>query len=139
MDKQRLLPTLDTIASCPVSVLHGLFEEFLHYSPPKRASAVFLRGNLAWVVQAINDGNEPSDLRKEMLKVATASISGNRIQHQPGTRLVREWQGEIYEVTILEKGYRWQDRHYQSLSRIAGEITGAHWSGPRFFRMMKKQ
>ena len=39
----------------------------------------------------------------------------------------------MYEVTILPKGYLWQGRTYRSLSRIAEEITGTRWSGPRFF------
>ena len=46
-------------------------------------------------------------------------------------------QGEVHEVTVLKNGYRWQGQRYRSLSRIAEEITGAHWSGPRFFGTTK--
>jgi hypothetical protein len=36
-------------------------------------------------------------------------------------------------VLITEEGLVFEGRRYDSLSKIAREITGAHWSGPRFF------
>ena len=56
---------------------------------------------------------------------------------KPGTRLVREWQGRAHEVIVLADGYLWKGERYGSLSVIAGHITGAHWSGPRFFGTRK--
>lgn len=50
-----------------------------------------------------------------------------------GTRLIREWHGQTHTVIILEKGVEWQGQRYASLSVVAREITGARWSGPRFF------
>ena len=50
-----------------------------------------------------------------------------------GTRLVREWQGECHHILICDDRYVYRDRQYKSLSQIAKQITGAHWSGPRFF------
>jgi hypothetical protein len=51
----------------------------------------------------------------------------------PGARLVREWNGKTYVVDIIEGGYVFEAKVYQSLTAIAGKITGVHWSGPRFF------
>jgi hypothetical protein len=42
---------------------------------------------------------------------------------KPGTRLIREWKGEVHEVVICEAGYIWSGKHYRSLSRIARH----HW------------
>ena len=53
-----------------------------------------------------------------------------------GTRLVRNWHGVSHHVLICEEGYQYNDRHYRSLSQIAREITGAAWSGPRFFGLL---
>ena len=47
-----------------------------------------------------------------------------------------EGVGETYEVMISEKGYLWRNQKYRSLTAIAREITGANWSGPRFFGVM---
>ena len=51
----------------------------------------------------------------------------------PGTRLMREWQGKVHQVTVLIKGFEHQGKTYSSLSAIAREITGTAWSGPLFF------
>jgi hypothetical protein len=51
----------------------------------------------------------------------------------PGTRLIREWNGQRHEVTASEGGFEYNGRRYKSLSAIAKAITGAHWSGPQFF------
>lgn len=50
-----------------------------------------------------------------------------------GVRLLREWQGRRHEVEVVSGGFRYRGRPYASLSAIAREITGARWSGPRFF------
>jgi hypothetical protein len=48
-------------------------------------------------------------------------------------RLIREWNGRTHEVEVLPDGYLWKGRRFRSLSAVAREITGARWSGPRFF------
>jgi len=54
-----------------------------------------------------------------------------------GTRLVREWRGVTYTVLVHAGGFEWSGRRYRSLTIVAREITGAHWSGPRFFGLRK--
>lgn len=51
----------------------------------------------------------------------------------PGARLLREWNGRRHFVDVVEDGYVFDGRTYRSLSAVAKRITGAHWSGPRFF------
>ncbi len=50
-----------------------------------------------------------------------------------GTRLVREWNGILHQVEVLDDGYLWRGQQHRSLSAIALAITGTKWSGPRFF------
>jgi hypothetical protein len=50
-----------------------------------------------------------------------------------GTRLIREWQGMEHTATVLDDGFEYQGRRYQSLSAIARAITGTRWSGPLFW------
>ena len=52
---------------------------------------------------------------------------------KPGVRLVREWRGRTHTVTVTEDGFEYAGTRYPSLTKIAKKITGAHWSGPRFF------
>jgi hypothetical protein len=52
-----------------------------------------------------------------------------------GVKLVRQWGGRTHEVNVLKEGrcFRYQNQNYKSLTQVAKVITGAHWSGPRFF------
>lgn len=52
---------------------------------------------------------------------------------RPGTRLLRTWNGKTISVTVEETGFLYEGKRYRSLSAIARTVTGAHWSGPRFF------
>ena len=52
---------------------------------------------------------------------------------RPGTVLVRQWHGVGHQVTILDKGVLYCGEQHHSLSQVARLITGARWSGPRFF------
>ena len=63
--------------------------------------------------------------------VATPSLA-----LKPGARLVRAWRGRAHTVTVTEDGFEYAGTSYASLTKIAKKITGAHWSGPRFFGLL---
>lgn len=50
-----------------------------------------------------------------------------------GTKLVREFKGEIYEVIAVNGGFSFNGKLYKTLSAIANVITGTHWNGKKFF------
>ena len=54
-----------------------------------------------------------------------------------GTTLVRQWRGHTHAVLVRDDGFEYEGQPYRSLSVIAKRITGAHWSGPRFFGLIK--
>ena len=56
---------------------------------------------------------------------------------KPGGRLIREWNGVTHVVDVIDGGFVWNGQRYASLSPIARAITGARWSGPRFFGLKK--
>lgn len=104
--------------------------------PPKRLSRDILLRGITYTMQ-VNafGGMSKATLRK--LQPATEGAPTKTRQPRPsfktGTRLVREWHGVTHTVVILENGVEWRGQRYRSLSVVAREITGAHWSGPRFF------
>ncbi len=55
---------------------------------------------------------------------------------KPGARLVREWHSRTHTVTVTEDGFEYAGATYPSLTKVAKKITGAHWSGPRFFGLI---
>src|SRR5271165_2389642 len=50
-----------------------------------------------------------------------------------GALLVREWNGRLERVMVLEDGFAWNGCVYRSLSQVAKAITGTSWNGHRFF------
>lgn len=58
---------------------------------------------------------------------------------KPGTWLSRTWHGEVHEVVVLESGCEYRGQTFGSLSAVAGHITGAKWSGPRFFGLKSRR
>ena len=99
--------------------------------PPKYVSRRLLELSAAWHLQCRMYGGPDRELRR--LLRGSGEVGAVKPSTKPGTRLVREWNGRTHHVEVLDKGFRWNDRTYRSLSSIAKAITGAHWSGPRFF------
>jgi hypothetical protein len=58
---------------------------------------------------------------------------------RPGAKLVREWHGRPHIVLVTDTGFDYAGSSYKSLTQIAKLITGAHWSGPRFFGLTTRQ
>jgi hypothetical protein len=75
---------------------------------------------------------------QELRQIGEAAIR-LRPQLKPGTRLLCEWQGQIYEVGVLDDGFSWQGAHYRSPSAIARKITGTAWSRPLFFGLKQNR
>jgi len=58
---------------------------------------------------------------------------------KPGSKLVREWRGKTHTVLVLSDGFEHEGQRFTSLTQIARELTGVHWSGPRFFGLTTPQ
>ena len=108
--------------------------------PPKRIGSRLLM--LAWVYRrqvAQHGGLSPAGERK--LAACAAGKGATSHQKAPaakrgpakGLRLIRVWHGETHVVDLLDDGVLYKGRTYRSLSAVARVITGARWSGPRFF------
>lgn len=111
----------------------------LHQTPsPKRLSRdILLRSIIYKLQERVAGGLSKSTLRKLRGASPDASFPVERrrprVSFKPGTRLVREWHGVTHTVVVLADGVEWRGQRYRSLSVVARAITGAHWSGPRFF------
>ena len=71
-------------------------------------------------------------------ELAKGASSFDSIVPKSGTTLVRQWRGHTHTVLVREDGFEYEGQHYRSLTVIAGRITGAHWSGPRFFGLTQR-
>ena len=112
--------------------------------PPKRVARDLRVLGVAWKTQEQAHGGlgaatkwRLADLAKIMER--DGDLARRRIARlKPGAKLTREGRGETHTVIVLEDGFEWRGKRRRSLSVIAKLITGAHWSGPRFFGLNGK-
>jgi hypothetical protein len=130
--------TVAEIETMDRAALIAAWSKIMKSPVPKGLSKTLIRRFLVTEIQSRQLGGLPASLKKALSKPADQASRPGRDRLQPGGRLLREWNGITHVVDITPDGYLWQGRTYRSLSAIAREITGAHWSGPRFFGLDRK-
>src|SRR6266508_1482872 len=108
---------------------------------PKHLPRYLLIRLLAYRMQAQAFGDLDRNARSRLEQLARkkqpgsteSASSGIRARPKTGSVLVREHQGELHRVMVLNSGYAWSGQTYSSLSQVAFAITGTKWNGPRFF------
>ena len=107
--------------------------------PPKRMSREMMTREIAYRLQEQADGGLKPATKRKLATLVTEYEERGKITlpskplYKPGTKLIREWQGKTHCVIVLDNGFEYDGERYHSLSAVARKITGAHWSGPRFF------
>jgi hypothetical protein len=116
----------------------------LYRGQPPRLSRDLLVRSIAYRIQELAHGGLSKATRRKLLALTKVLQSNGSIEPddgpnlRPGARLVREWRGRTHTVRVTEDGFEYDGKPYSSLSKIAHAITGAHWSGPRFFGLNRK-
>lgn len=119
--------------------LQAEWRRLYRIDPPIRMSRELLMLGVGWKMQERTHGGLRKAINRRLVDLAKAlehdsGGSHRRVVHlRPGARLVREWGGQSHTIIVREDGFEWKGQLWRSLSAIAREITGAHWSGPRFF------
>ncbi len=135
---------LQALADMNYDALRAEWRRLYRAPPPKRVSRDLLMLGVAWKVQERAYGGLGVATKRRLADLAktverNGDVTRNRVARlKPGARFVREWRGEIHTVIVLEDGFEWKGTQWRSLSAIAREITGVHWSGPRFFALNGK-
>jgi Protein of unknown function (DUF2924) len=132
----------DRIARLPEMDRKGLHELWgrLFDRPPNRGlRREMLVPILAYRIQERAFGGLKESTVRRLHELAADNASKrNRarltmIRPKIGTRYVREYEGKLHEVIVLEAGYEYEGQIYRSLTEVAKVITGTKWSGPVFF------
>lgn len=127
------LPDLD------VSELRAQWQALYGSEPPRRIRRQILEGAIAYRLQERVYGGLKPATRRWLAAAANTGEGGTAPKRRsttsatPGTRFLREWQGVTHEVQMMDDGVLYRGQRYRSLSEVARLITGARWSGPRFF------
>jgi hypothetical protein len=130
-------------------------EVFLEETSSRHREHLFRR--IAWRLQALAEGDlteraraqaneiaQDADLRKvaprdffsvggEAIETTRGDRPKDRRLPLPGAMLSRKWKKRTILVEVLANGFRYEKRHYTSLSAIAVAVTGTRWNGVAFF------
>jgi Protein of unknown function (DUF2924) len=109
---------------------------------PRISRDLLMRG-IGYRLQELQHGGLGKATRRKLKMLAKMFRITGRVAPdpglslKPGARLVREWRGRTHTVIVTEEGFEYARTSYPSLTKVAKKITGAHWSGPRFFGLVR--
>jgi Protein of unknown function (DUF2924) len=147
-DRSPLDVEIARLRDLNIDALRARWRIVLRRPAPPHLPRHLLFAMLAYRIQAEGLGDLDAETIRLLNKVGsvrsnvetlTETYDQRRRQVTLGTVLMREWNGNTHRVMVVEGGFAWEDRTYDSLSKIAYTITGTRWNGPRFFGLRDKK
>jgi len=135
---QDLSQQIAGVQQLSLTELRAEWRRLFRTRPPSLSRDLIIRA-IAYRLQELAHGGLPKATRRKLASLANELKAEGQIsadpgpQIKPGARLVREWRGRTHMVTVTDEGFDYAGRSYPSLTKVAYAITGARWSGPRFF------
>jgi hypothetical protein len=143
-EREKLTGEIAGLQSLDVEQLKGRWRTLYQTEAPTRFSRDLLMRAVAYRLQErALGGLKPATLRL-FQRVAAAAHARQPLKLKPlrrleaGAVLIREWGGVKHKVVVLENGFSFRSQCYGSLSAVARQITGSHWSGPLFFGLKNR-
>ncbi len=111
----------------------------MYDNPPAFRTKQYLLPKLAYRIQELAYGGLDVTTEKQIVAAAKEldkrKPKGKKYQPTVGAKIVKEYKGQMHEVTAVEDGFAYGGSVYKSLSAIATKITGTKWNGLRFFNI----
>jgi hypothetical protein len=139
----RLSDRLAALAELSLGELRLEWRRLFRADPPRLSRDVTIRA-IAYRLQEIAHGGASKATQRRLVTLAAEFETGGTIapprgpKIKPGSRLIREWHGRTHAICVTDDGFEFEGKTNRSLTKIAGDITGARWSGPRFFGLTKR-
>lgn len=130
---------LAELSKAPIGLLRLRWCNAFRTEPPAAFGPDLLRRSIAQIIQEQHYGGLSLSVQRQLNQIvkAIASKPSGRIELpkriKSGAVLIRTWKDKSHRVMVLDDGFAFEDRVYDSLSEIAREITGTRWNGPKFF------
>jgi hypothetical protein len=158
-----VLVEIESLRRASLTGLREKYEEVFQETTRSRHREHLFR-RIAWRLQALAEGDLCDRARVRAQQIArdadlrmiappdfftvngecirTTQANRNRREQDsrlplPGAVLTRKWKGRTLLVEVLAHGFRYENRHYSSLSAIAVAITGTRWNGLAFFGLTR--
>jgi len=153
-EKDETIGQIEDLKKLPVRELQRRYLEVFGEGTKSR-NRVYLFKRIAYRIQEKKHGGLSERARRRAAQLAedapirrrpepkegvTAKHARKRDPRlpSPGTLLRRTFGKKEHTVRVLEKGFKYDDKVYRSLSAIAREISGTSWNGFGFFGLLAK-
>lgn len=143
--QQTVLKQIDELNRMSIAQLRKRWADLMG-TDPGRFGRQYLMRRLAYRIQELAYGGLSTHARKQLEAVADGRSARSAKPSKArttvlatGTRLLREWHGERYEVIVEAEGFRYNGKVYRSLTAAARAITGQHTSGHLFFGIKRRR
>ena len=144
LEASSLRMRLDRLQDLDGAALRDQWRRLCRSEPPRISRDLLMR-SIAHRLQELEFGGLPKWARQSLAGATVGAEPRDKAppasepRLKPGARLVREWRGRTHTVMVLDEGFEFEGRRYRSMTQVAREITGAHWSGPRFFGLADRK
>lgn len=132
------------LSSLPIAELWPVWDRYFSSRPinPNRA---FIESRIAYKMQEEVFGGLAHNTRQRLEAIGAKHSKiklrarPRDINFVPGTVLLREWGDREHKVAVTADGlFEYEGSTFKSLTAVARQITGTHWSGPLFFGLTGK-
>lgn len=127
-----MMPGFDELSAMSRGELVAIWFDHFGTQPPRKMRSNTLARILSCEKQWEQSAENRAAIRQKLERLTVTDRKAVP-RASEGTRLIREWHGREHVVDVIDGAYHWNGKSWKSLSAIAREITGARWSGPRFF------
>lgn len=137
--KEQDLTVIKQVMSLKFKTLNDLVKLWnsMFDKPPVFRSRQYLIPKLAYRIQELAYGGVDIKTEKAIVSAVKeldkTKTKSNKFSPSIGTKIVKEYKGQIHEVLTVENGFAYAGTVFKSLSAIATKITGTKWNGLRFF------
>jgi hypothetical protein len=134
IDSAAIDAEVNQIRSLGIDALRRRWRMIFGAIPPKGLTKDIISRMIAYRIQEEAFGGLQRETVKQLDRLARGEKTNELNRRlKPGTVVIREYDGERHNVTVVPNGFSWRNTTYPSLSAIAQAITGTKWNGPRFF------
>jgi hypothetical protein len=144
--RDRLAMELQALPGRSTRELQGAWQRLIRLPQPSKLSRDLLVRIIAEKLQQATLGGLPPVTKRRLAALARghpldrdAAARAPMLRLKPGSKLMREWRGRTHTVLVLEDGFEHDGKRFASLTQIARAVTGTHWSGPRFFGLIRSR
>jgi len=105
---------------------------------PAISSREYMISKIAYRIQELAYGGV-DEATKSKIQAAAKEIKrpkamcNKRFRPMIGTKIMKEYRGDMLEVLVVHDGFSYAGEVYKSLSSIATKVTGTKWNGLKFF------